>query len=159
MKILIIYDSVFGNTEKIAISIAKVLSKKHLVEALKITVITEKELSNAALVIIGSPTRGFKATKPINEFIAGLSANTLDGINVCVFDTRIRAEKIKQSLFRYIVKKGGYAAEKITKMLKKKNLKIIFPPEAFYVLDSEGPLEQGEIERAENWADSIMQII
>jgi len=155
MKILIVYDSVFGNTEKVVNSIAKILGERHQVDIQRINSLSLEALNKSELLIIGSPTRGFKATKPINGFISDIPLNVLSKINICVFDTRIRVEKINNKLSRFIVRKGGYASEKMIKQLEKKKANIIYPANAFYVVDTEGPLEEGELERAENWVKSI----
>jgi hypothetical protein len=50
---------------------------------------------------------------------------------------------------------GGYAAPTILKMLCKKGATPLVEPEGFYVLDTEGPLKDNEIERAFAWGVSI----
>jgi len=49
----------------------------------------------------------------------------------------------------------GYADKPILDGLKKKGGEEIVPSEGFFVLDSEGPLEKGEIERAVVWLKQI----
>ena len=46
----------------------------------------------------------------------------------------------------------GFAAEKIGKALVRKGGSPIATPEGFIVEGSEGPIREGELERAEQWA-------
>ena len=56
MKTLVIYDSVFGNTEKIAQAIAAVLG----IQAIPVSQADGGQLRELDLLVIGSPTRGFR---------------------------------------------------------------------------------------------------
>lgn len=55
-----------------------------------------------------------------------------------------------------MVKLFGYAAEKIARALKKSGGIEVISPEGFYVKEVEGPLLDGELERATNW---VLRII
>jgi flavodoxin len=50
----------------------------------------------------------------------------------------------------------GYAAKPIADKLKKKGGKLVLPPEGFFVQGSEGPLKEGEVERAAEWAKQLL---
>ena len=56
---------------------------------------------------------------------------------------------------RFIMKIGGYAAPRIAQSLKKKSGNQLVSEEGFLVKDKEGPLVDGEIERAASWAKNI----
>jgi len=49
----------------------------------------------------------------------------------------------------------GYAAKSIAGTLKKKAGELVVPPEGFFVGGTEGPLKEGELERAADWAKQI----
>jgi flavodoxin I len=51
----------------------------------------------------------------------------------------------------------GYAAQPITDRLEKKGGELVVPAEGFYVADTEGPLLEGELERAAEWAKEIVR--
>lgn len=51
----------------------------------------------------------------------------------------------------------GYAAEPIAKRLKKAGGKEAAAPAGFIVTDTEGPLQDGELERAADWARQIAE--
>ena len=86
MKTLVIYDSMYGNTEKIAGAIGAAISGE--VKIVRVAEVTLPELESIDLLIIGSPTQGGKPTKPIQEFLNKLT-ETIKGMNVAAFDTRM----------------------------------------------------------------------
>jgi hypothetical protein len=55
------------------------------------------------------------------------------------------------------MKMGGYAAGRMAESLKKKGVSLVVPPEGFFVKDREGPLKEGELERAADWAKTIIK--
>jgi hypothetical protein len=73
---------------------------------------------------------------------------------LAVFDTRIPLDSIRAS-FPRIVKAGGYADAVMKRMINKKGGQVI-GAEGFYVLESEGPLADGELDRAARWAGSLV---
>jgi len=154
MKILVIYDSVFGNTERIAREIGKALGSE--VPVILVGKVTPADLSGLDVLLVGSPTRGFKPTPAITGFIEALPANSLKGVRVSAFDTRIPLETIKSRLFRAIVKRGGYADKIIAESLVRKGGELALPTGGFFVTASEGPLQKGELERAAEWAKGIL---
>jgi hypothetical protein len=58
---------------------------------------------------------------------------------------------------RFVVKLFGYAAKPIADRLKKKGGELTIPPEGFLVKGTEGPLKEGELERAADWAKSLSE--
>jgi len=152
MKALIVYDSMYGNTEKIAKAIGHAI-----VDDVKVLPISEANLTKLESIdflIIGSPTQGFRPTKSVQAFIDNLPDNALKGKNVAAFDTRIPAHEVGRGL-RQIMKMGGYAAPRIARALEKKGGNLAAPPEGFFVEDKEGPLKAGELERAAGWAKEL----
>jgi flavodoxin len=160
MKTLVIYDSVFGNTEKVALAIGSVISaasgSPEEVSVVKVGSVTPSHLAGVDILFVGSPTRGFKPTPAITDFLASLPADALKGVKAAAFDTRIPLESIKNPIFRAIVKKGGYADKIITTALAGKCARLPIPSGGFIVLESKGPLQQGELERAAEWAKTIL---
>ena len=147
MRILIVYDSVYGNTKKLAEEMVKGIINEYKV--LRVTEITPIELQNIDLLIIGSPTHGGRPTKDIQEFIENSKYNFND-IKVAAFDTRSQTRLV--GIF-------GYAADKIADYLKKKGSDIILKPTGFYVKSTKGPLKEGEVEQANKWINEIIKNI
>ena len=156
MKVLIIYDSVFGNTEQIAHAIGNAIGSQEDVGTFRVSSVKQEQLTGLELLIVGSPTRGFRPTQAITDFLKRISTNGLKGVKVAAFDTRVSTSDIESSALRFIVKIGGYAAKRIADRLKKSGGTLIMPPEGFFVKGTEGPLKEGELERAADWATQII---
>lgn len=60
------------------------------------------------------------------------------------------------AILNFFVKLFGYAARPIADRLIKKGGELAMPPEGFYVEDTEGPLKEGELERATEWVRQIV---
>ncbi len=155
MNALIVYDSVFGNTEKVARTIGEALGANGQVDTLPVSQATMDKLRGLDMLIVGSPTRSFRPTPAVSQFLKTLPKNHLAGVQVAVFDTRIWLDTIDSSVFRFVVNKGGYAASTMANVLKMKGGQLFVPPEGFLVTGEQGPLKEGELERAASWARQI----
>jgi flavodoxin len=158
MKALVIYDSVFGNTEKIAHQISEAVKGNLEVRLVNVSAIIPEQLRGMDLLIMGSPTRGFAASDNMKEFLAKIQAGSLKGIKAVVFDTRMDLKNIP-FFFRGFVDKGGYAEKPISEALKKGGAELIAPSMGFFVTGQEGPLKAGELERAAAWGKSILLLV
>jgi len=158
MKVLIIYDSSFGNTEQIAQAMGHALGSQEDVEVLRVGNVKPEQLTGLKLLIVGSPTQGFRPTPAINNLLGRIPMNGLKGVKVAAFDTRISISDIEAPILRFLARLFlfGYAAKPIADRLKKKGGELTIPPEGFYVKGTEGPLKEGELERAADWAKQIM---
>ena len=146
MRALIVYDSVYGNTEKIARAIAEAITPSGEVKVLRAGEESPSELASIDLLIVGSPTHGGRPTPAIQDLLNKVPK--LQGINVAAFDTRIPTK---------LVRVFGYAAGRIARNLKGKGGTLIASPEGFFVTASKGPLKEGELERAAAWAKGILE--
>jgi flavodoxin I len=156
MKILITYDSYFGNTEQISLAIGKGIAKKGDVQIKRVGDVRSTDLSGLDYLFVGSPTRRFTATKAINDFIKDIPEKGLTGIKTVAFDTRLDIKKINNRFLTLCVKLFGYASAPLDYKLRNKGGYSVLPPEGFFVLDTRGPLGEGEYERAVEWAKSVL---
>jgi flavodoxin len=155
MAIVIVCDSVFGNTRKIAEAIAAGLAGQGEVRLVHVTDAARLDLADVDCLIVGSPTRGFNATPASSEFVEGLDAMLAQGRKAAAFDTRLDPEDISPAPLRWVVHAGGYAADRIAAGLKRKGFALLGAPEGFLVGGTEGPLKPGELERATAWAKAL----
>ena len=149
MKALIVYDSVYGNTEKIARAITLGLSEKgdaRLARAGK----ENTDIQGIDILVVGSPTQGGRPTPPVQEFLKAIPSNGLQNVKVASFDTRMR--KGGSGAF---AKLFGYATGRIESELKKRGGTVI-ASEGFGVTGREGPLEEGETDRARKWGSGLV---
>jgi flavodoxin len=156
MKALVIYDSVFGNTEQIARAIGNALGSQEDVEILRVGNVKPEQLTGLQLLIVGSPTRAFSPTPAIKNLLKSISTHGLKGVKVAAFDTRIALSDVDSRILPVLVQVFGYAAKPISDRLEKKGGELIIPPEGFFVNGTEGPLKEGELERAADWAKQII---
>jgi flavodoxin len=159
MNILIIYDSMYGNTEQIAKAISESLGTQGNVTLARAGDVKPEQFTGLDLLIVGSPTQRFNATLPISNLLAGMPQKGLQGVKVAAFDTRLTPRQIGETpILAFFVRLFGqkaYAARHIADHLKKKGGELITPPQGYYVEGMEGPLVPGELERAAEWAKRI----
>jgi len=136
MNALVVYDSTYGHTAKIAQAIGDAIGG----QVLRVGEVNPADLKGLDLLIVGSPTHGGWFTPEIKVLLEALPA--LEGANVAAFDTRT----VKWSWI------FGYAAKRIARTLESKGGKLVAPPEGFFVLGIKGPLKDGELERVAGWA-------
>jgi flavodoxin len=92
MKALVVYDSVFGNTEKVAQAMGQALGSQAEVQTLRVGDVKPEHLAGLDALIVGSPTRAFSPTPAIKNWLKSLPSNSLKGVKVAAFDTRIKEE-------------------------------------------------------------------
>ena len=143
MKTLVVYDSVFGNTKAIAEAIAKEFGSEG--KAVHVREAKVAELSKAELIIVGSPIIAWKPSEGMGVFLSLLPTDSLAGVKAATFDTRVK-------IFH------GDAAGKIAKKLEDCGARIVAKPKFFTVIGKEGPLANGEIEKASLWAKELMSL-
>ncbi|MGQ9684586.1 MAG: flavodoxin family protein [Anaerolineae bacterium] len=156
MGVLVVYDSIFGNTEQIARAVGAVLGAEPDVQVVRVSAMTPERLAAADLVVVGSPTRGFRPTPATSKLLKSIPARGLQGVRVAAFDTRVDVAKVNSRVLTALAKVFGYAAEPIAKALQAKGGTPAGEPAGFLVLDREGPLAERELERAAAWARGLV---
>jgi flavodoxin len=144
MKFLVIFDSTYGNTKIIAETISNEFGKDS--KLLSVSGFNLKDLEGISLIVVGSPIIGWKPSEKMIEFLSSLDEGQLKGIKGAVFDTRIKNFM------------SGDALKKISKELTRAGAYISVKPQPFYVKGVEGPLFDGEVDKAIEWAKSIKAI-
>lgn len=146
MNTVVVYDSQYGNTKRIAQTITDTLHAFGLAQAIRVDQVHPIELQRVDLLIVGSPTQGFRPTLAMQSFLGNVSAQLLGGMAVARFDTRFRGSLWKHS-----------AAPRLDRQFRTMGVEPIVPPESFFVkaMKKEGPLLAGEVERAATWARTL----
>jgi flavodoxin len=151
MQAVVIYDSKFGNTEKIAEAIARgvgtvadvrVMSTTEAVRAV------DALPGRPELLLLGGPTHTHGPSAGLQAFVTALPS-TLRGIPAACFDTRYRGPVLLM----------GSAASGADKTLAKAGAAAVAPPESFFIVRKGSmelqQLEPGEVERAEAWGREV----
>jgi flavodoxin len=142
MKALVVYDTTHGNTAQVAQAIGEALGGKVLLPGQ----LSPADLKQYNLLIVGSPTHSGWFTEGIRDLLEASPA--LTGLHVAAFDTRTAT--IWNRILPF-----GYAAPRIAQRLEAKGGALLAPPEGFVVLGTKGPLQEGELLRAADWARGI----
>jgi flavodoxin I len=137
--VLVVYDSTYGHTEKVAQAIGEAIGGR----VLWVSDVKPEDVQGLDLLIAGSPTHGGRPTPEIDAFTKSLPAT--EGPRAAAFDTRTAG-------WSWIF---GYAAPRIARRLESRGAKLVAPPEGFIVLGTRGPLKEGELARAAEWAKRI----
>ena len=146
MSIAVVYHSMYGNTLQIAEEIAEILGTAGSVRLIPMAQLTAADLEGLDLVVMGCPTHRMNLPEAVRPVLAAIPRRTMHGTPAAAFDT---SYKMSALLARFT------AARKLARRLRKLGGKLVLPAETFHVEESEGPLYEGELERAQAWAASI----
>ncbi|HEU0002112.1 MAG TPA: flavodoxin family protein [Ktedonobacteraceae bacterium] len=148
MNTLVVYDSQYGNTERIAQVIADTLRAFGHAQAVRVDPSRPVSFQGVDLLILGCPTQGFRPTPAMQSWLEKISPALLSGLAVVCFDTRFRGRLWQRS-----------AAVVMARQLRTMGVEPLVPPESFFVkaMKKEGPLLAGEVERAARWALGVHQ--
>ena len=156
MRTLVIYDSAFGNTQKVAEAVGTGISGA---EVRHVAQVKPEDFGDLDCLIVGSATQKQNFLDGMRNFLSGIPQNSLNGVNIAAFDTRISIDDVRSTASRLAARVflHRYAAEPIADALKAKGGAEVIDAEGFFVLDTEGPLKAGELERATAWGRQIQQ--
>lgn len=144
MNTAVVYDSQFGNTERIAQAIANTLQAFGPVRIVRVDPEHPLDCRAVDLLVLGSPTQGFRATPAMQSFLVKVPFALLHNLAVVSFDTRIHGL-------------WGSAARYLARRLRSLGVEPLVPPMSFFVKGTPGPLVEGEEERATHWALGLRQ--
>lgn len=148
MNALVVYFSKFGNTQLIAEAMAETLRSRGSVRLTSLDRLTAADLSGADLVVMGSPTHRMNLPEAVRPLLGALPRRILRKTRVAAFDT---SYKMAWWLAPFT------AAPKLARRLRRLGGKLVARPETFHVTGREGPLYDGEIERARAWIEAILE--
>ena len=146
MKVIVAYESKFGNTKLAAETIVEGIREVEGIEA-DISELKEVDLNKVSdydAILIGSPNHYGGPTKGTKEFIDKLGKLPLKGKMFAVFDTHIR----------------GFFEKAVKKMEKRINektpeLKQITPGLSIRVQGAKGPIVEGELPKCRDFGKKI----
>ena len=143
MNTLVIYNSQYGNTKQIAQVIAETLRTFGEAHAVRVDPDCSFNFQGVDLLILGCPTQAFSPTLAMQSFLGTVSSQLPSGLAIACFDPRFRGGLWKSS-----------AAPRMVKQLRVLGIGTLAAPESFFVkaMKKEGPLLDGEVERAVAWA-------
>ncbi len=147
MRSLVVFDSVFGNTEDIARAVGGALANGTEVSIVAVRDAGPLEHLDPDLLVVGCPTQRRSITPELRAILAAAPREYFQHRPAAAFDTRRHMPKPL----------SGSAASVIARQLRLNGCRLIAAPESFLVRGTEGPLEEGELERAQAWGAALLE--
>lgn len=161
MRAIVVYESLWGNTEKVARAVADGLESVAPVDVVAVET-APTDLENYDLVVVGGPTHAFSMSRPSTRETAVQTQHApriiergirewLDDVNrvfhpvhAVTFDTKVESPRLP-----------GSAAKAARSDLRSRGFDVSTPSQTFRVHGYEGPLVDGELERAVAWGAEL----
>lgn len=166
MRVLVVAESVFGNTRRVAEEVAGGLADElGATGEVRIADVTEpvEDLDGVDLLVVGGPTHAFAMTRMstrrsaaeqagdgaepaetgLREWLAALP-EAPGRAQAAAFDTRVDRPRLP-----------GSAAAGAARRLRRLGYRLVVRPETFRVTGTRGPLREGELDRARAWGASV----
>jgi len=145
-KILVVYESKYGNTKRVAETIVKGMQR---VDGIEIALNEVKNVDSNAIpsydaIVFGGPTHFGGPTRGIKKFINKLSSFSLEGKQFAVFDTYIKED----------FEKGTKKMEQIVGE-KAPVIKMAAPGLSIKVEGMKGPIAEGELPKCLEFGTKI----
>jgi hypothetical protein len=164
-KALIVYESLFGNTARVAQAVGEGLREHAEVHAIDVRTAPVTIDSAVDLLVVGGPTHQLglsraatrrqaaaqypEASPPadtgLREWLGRVDAPA--GTAAIAFDTRLSRP--------VLLRPFNHAAGSAQRLLRRRGFRIAAPAEWFLVDSATGPLGTGELERARTWGQEL----
>lgn len=146
-KVIVVYESIFGNTKRVAETIIEGMSGVPGIETTlsKPRGVDINQLTKYDVILIGSPNYIGGASPVIRRFINRLGGINLEGKQAAVFDT-------------YAIDRDlGKVVNKLEKQIKEKfpGLKLVAPGLSIKVRGIKGPIVDGELPKCKEFGLKI----
>ena len=164
MQALVVYESMFGDSQAIAEAVAAGLSGEMAVNVVEVGAAPASVDRDVDLLVVGGPTHAFGMSRPATRDDALTKSEGagvvskgdglrewLDAVHVeldvpaVAFDTRINKPRVP-----------GSAAHAAQRRLRHIGCSTVAPAESFYVHGTRGPLIDGEVDRAQQWGRQLL---
>ncbi|MEV0790321.1 hypothetical protein [Kribbella sp. NPDC050459] len=170
-RALIVYETMFGNTERIARAIRDGLRRYVAADTVPVNRAPDVVPGDVRLLVVGGPTHAFSMSRlstrqgavqqadvvmpievGIREWLGALEradGSRPDSLRVTTFDTRI-------AKVRHL---PGSAARSAAKLLRRMGYRMLGTSESFFVSDTTGPIRDVELERARRWGEELGRLL
>jgi len=162
MDAAVVYETAWGNTRAVAQAVAEGMRGGLEVGLVEVSTAPAAHELAVELLVVGGPTHAFGMSRPntradaagrggdpsttgIREWLAG--AGPLS-VRAAAFDTHVRHPNLP-----------GHAGRAAAKVLRLLGAELVAEPQSFYVQDADGPLLEGELERARAWGAELAGLL
>jgi hypothetical protein len=164
IRALVAYESMFGNTERVAKAVAAGLGLENVeASVFDVSGPSPVDVRDVDLLVVGAPTHAFSLSRPttraeaisqggretaedsgMREWIESLPGDWTPPL-AAAFDTRV-------SKVRYL---PASASRRAAHLLAKHGCRLVASPAGFLVQGVPGPLESRQVEHAIAWARQV----
>jgi flavodoxin len=138
----VIFDTRYGNTEKIAKSLASGLGRGGITtDCSDVSKVSLASLGENDLICVGGPTQYRTASKEMQDFLQSLSSLNLEGKLAFAFDTK-----------RGFVLAGS-AAKYIEHALRKRGMRIVDESQSAIIVSPEPEKDKKEFASKDEWKE------
>lgn len=165
MRAFVVYESMFGNTRRIAEAIADGMSDGADVTTVAVSDAPAEVPDDVGIVVVGGPTHVFSMSRETTRQEAGQRgalSDTSTGIREwlhnlpsCARPTDFAAFDTRVDTMALLPGAASRAAARIGKKLGYH----VLDPTSFLVEGYEGPLVDGEVERARDWGHALTETL
>ncbi|MCW3981492.1 MAG: flavodoxin domain-containing protein [Candidatus Bathyarchaeota archaeon] len=152
MKGIVVFDTSYGNTKKIAETIAETLQESGIaVDTFYAKDVKKLSAKDYDFLVIGSPTKFGTMSFTVKRFLGKVKSKEWINKPFGAFDTE-NPENIERAARE---NKEWSAAEKISEKLRDKKMNQLLPVLKAVVFGQKGPLKEGEIDRTKDYAREL----
>jgi flavodoxin len=149
MRSLVVYESRYGNTARIAREIAAGLEADGPVRLVEASDPTALDVAAIDLLVVGGPTEGHGVSRTLRARLSRVPPGGFAGVAAAAFDTRVTWPAFL----------AGSAAKGLAKTVEQLGAQLVAPPESFLVTGGKADsLVAGEPERARSWAAQLRPV-
>lgn len=164
MRALVVYESMFGNTQTIANAIADGLRRDFEVEIVEVGHAPARLDADVDLVVIGGPTHAWgMSRRGTRRGIDPPPISRERGVREWLHDVEPWSDRTATATFDTRFQKPGWltgsAARSARKALARRGTSVVIPAASFFVDDARGPLIAGEQDRAYLWARELAAVV
>jgi hypothetical protein len=165
IRALVAYESMFGNTERVAHAVAAGLGQEDVeTTVIDVSGSSSVDVRDVDLLVVGAPTHAFSLSRPATRKEAvgqgGRAAAEVTGMRewlsrlptqgwrtplAAAFDTRVTKVRCPPAS----------ASRRAAHLLEKHGCRMVASPVGFLVTDVPGPLESREVDRAIAWGRQV----
>jgi hypothetical protein len=170
MKVLVAYESIYGNTRAVAEAVAEGLRPLADVSVLPLHEADLSAVLDADLLVVGGPTHMHGLSTSMSRRMAAQAGDeedvavepgAADGPGLRGWLSERRGEGRQAAAFDTRADRSaamtGAASRGIARRLRRRGYDLVADPESFLVEDTEGPLADGELERARDWGRTVAE--
>jgi hypothetical protein len=166
MRALIVYESMFGDAQRIAQAVAAGLSAYMQVDIVEVGAAPAVLADDLDLLVVGGPTHMLNLSKPASRREAAKRAghpvvSSERGLREWLDSVQGGSRELAAAVFTtrlahpWWLRFLGSAGQASAKRLRRLGYRLVAPVESFYVTRDVGPLVTGEQERARRWGEQL----